>query len=140
MRGTLIALQTIRDHQKREAWLEYLDAEHQRSAQEARLEALNAEVDAARADAAEESACWMAQRHSWCLQMEMRRRSEQRQLDQHTVEAERRRESLEDARVQARIVDLVIEHAETSAASERRRAEMRRNDEIGTQSWWRRCG
>ncbi|MEL6348725.1 MAG: flagellar FliJ family protein, partial [Myxococcota bacterium] len=140
MRGTLIALPSIRDHQKRVAGLEYMEAEHQRTAQEAHLNALDEEVAAVRIGADEEDACWMAQRQSWCLQMEMRRRTEQRQLDQRTAEAERRRETLEAARQQARIVELVIEHAEDAAAAEARRAEQRRNNEIGMQGWWRRCG
>ncbi len=141
MRGVLVALQSIREHEKRRAWRDLVDAERARDEQEARLESLQDEVSSAREAGDEgESAMWLAQRQSWCLQMEMRRRYEARRLLERVETAEERRGMLETARQKARTVELVIEQVQLEEDIEGRRVEARQNDEIASQRWWRRCG
>ena len=140
MRGALVALQSIREHQKREKWLDFVEAERVRAQQEEQLAQLTARMESVRAGQESEEAGWLAQRQSWCLQMEMRRRNEQRTLETHTRTAEERRGHLEHARREARIVELFIEQHDERAAAEARRAESSFNDELGAQRWWRQCG
>ena len=140
MKGLLFRLQSIRELEKKQAWMDLVESERLRDEQEAHLEALESEVSAARVSEGEEQACWAAQRQSYCLRMEMQRRHAEKTLTERTREREVRRKKLEHARQQARIVELVLERVEIDEAVEVRRQETRANDEIGTMNWWRKCG
>lgn len=140
MTDTLIALHTIRKMQQEKKRRAFSAARRERDAHQARLNELNAQVDAIRGGETAEEAHWVAQRQSWCLQMEMRRRAEQRQLDTHNEETERRRLELQSARRDEQIVELVIEEAQQAALVELRRSEERSNNELASQRWWRKCG
>lgn len=140
MKGVLSRLQSIRELEKKQAWLELVESERLREEQRAHLAALESEVNAARTVEDTEEAGWAAHRQSWCLQMEMRRRQAEQTLAERTRKREDDRGKLESARREARIVELVLERIETEEAAERRRLETKSNDEIGTMSWWRACG
>jgi flagellar export protein FliJ len=137
MKGILSRLQSIREIKKKQAWMDLVEAERLREQQHAHLQALESEVAASRDVDEEEQACWEAQRHSWCLQMEMKRRLAEQTLVKYTTEREERRSVLEAARREVRIVELVLERIELEEAAEERRQEIRDNDEIATISWCR---
>ncbi|MDG1481679.1 MAG: hypothetical protein P8R54_18940 [Myxococcota bacterium] len=140
MKGVLSRLQSIRELKKKQAWLELIESERLREEQYTHLTALEAEVAAVRTVADIEEAGWAAYRHSWCLQMEMRRRRAEESLAERTKKREDDRVLLESARREARTIGLVLERIERDEAIEARREEGRRNDEIGTMSWWRVSG
>lgn len=140
MKGVLTRLQGLRELEKKKAWLDKVEAERQRDEQQQRLDAMAAEVHAIRQETDEEEAHWAAQRQSWCLQMEMRRRREEETLSTYAATHQECLERLEDARRRARIVELVLERIESDELAEERRQETRNNDEIGSMSWWRECG
>lgn len=140
MTDTLLALHSIRKMQQEKKRRAFSAARRERDAHQARMDAVRAKVDAIRGGAEAEEAHWVAQRQSWCLQMEMRRRAQQRQLDTHNAETERRRLELQTARKDEQIVEMVIEEAQQEALIELRRDEERANNELASQRWWRKCG
>jgi flagellar export protein FliJ len=140
MTDPLTALHTIRKMQQEKKRRAFAEAQRVRDAQQAKLEAMSERVDAARSSEAGEEAHWVAQRQSWCLQMEMRRRAEHKQLENHSEEAERRRAELQSASRDEQKVEVVVEEAHQAAAIELRRGEERQNNELASQGWWRKCG
>ena len=137
MKGILSRLQSIREIKKKQAWMDLVEAERLREDQQAHLQALESEVAESRNIGDEAQACWEAHRHSWSLQMEMKRRLAEQTLAKYTTDREERRALLEAARREVRIVELVLERIESEEAAEERRQEIRDNDEIGTMSWCR---
>jgi flagellar export protein FliJ len=140
MSHPLSMLHTIRKMQQERKRRAFSAAKRVRDAQEERLNALVEAVDTIRDGDDSESAHWVAQRQSWCLQMEMRRRKEQRQLDKHSAEAEQKHQELQAASKDEQIVDLIFSEYKQAAALEQRREEERLNNELAAQGWWRQCG
>ena len=140
MSHPLSMLHTIRKMQQERKRRAFSAAKRTRDAQEERLNALVEEVNTIRDGGDSEEAHWIAQRQSWCLQMEMRRRREQHQLDKDTAEAEQKHQELQAASKDEQIVDLIVNEYKQAAALEQRREEERLNNELASQGWWRQCG
>jgi len=140
MTDTLITLHTIRKMQQEKKRRAFSAAKRVRDAQQARLDEIAEQVETTRDGCDGESAHWIAQRQNWYLQMEMRRRAEQRQLDTHNAEAARRHAELKAATRDEQMVNLVIGEFNQAAAIEQRRSEERETNELASQGWWRKCG
>lgn len=140
MKGLLIRLKNLKELEKKRAWAEVVEAERERDEVQERLDALSAEVNAARQTCDQEEAHWAAQRQSWCLRRELERRRQAQVLQRCEAEHQARQDKLEEARQRVEIVEKVIERIECEERIEERRQEIRDNDEIGSMAWWRACG
>lgn len=140
MSDPLQALHSIRKMQQEKRRRAFVEARRVRDEQQARLDALVEEVNTIRGEEAFEEAHWVAQRDRWCLQMEMRRRREQRELDTHNAETERCRQDLATARREEQIIEVVIDEIHQTEMVEQKRQEERKFNELAAQGWWRECG
>jgi flagellar export protein FliJ len=136
MSRTLDALLRIREHGKRNARLQLLEAEAARADQEAAIEQTLHRVAIARRTADEDPAA-MARYHAFRLRMEMVQRRQEQELMSRERQVSRAREDLRDAARESRVVELVIENRDRAEAEEARRSETALMNELGVQAWWR---
>jgi len=140
MSGIIQAVQKLRDLRKKEARLSFLSAEQEMLAQKKTVTELNELARKARQVAVEDDAGWIAHRHSWSLQLELRRRTEMATLSEHQKTTEHLRTVLEVARRDAGVIERYSELKDERAQVDEKRREAKVNDGIGTQQWWRQCG
>jgi flagellar biosynthesis chaperone FliJ len=138
MRDALAVLHRIRNHRKKGAEKEFMNAERARLAQEARVDEISQSVARSReADRGQDEAGWVAQAQAWRLKMELALRRERGRLSEVTQEVNKRQDRLASATRQARVVEKVIERIDDRTSDEARRREVRRLDDLGTSRWRR---
>jgi flagellar biosynthesis chaperone FliJ len=138
MRDALAVLHRIRNHRKKGAEKEFMNAERARLAQEARVDEISQSVARSReADRGQDEAGWVAQAQAWRLKMELALRRERGRLSEVTQEVNKRQDRLASATRQARVVEKVIERIDDRTSDEARRREARRLDDLGTSRWRR---
>ena len=136
MNRTLEALLRIREHGKRNARLQLVEAESARIDQEKAISQTRHRVDVARRSAEDDPAS-MARYHAFRLRMEMVQRRQEQELMSRERQVTQRRDDLRHAARDSRVVELVIENRERAALEQARRDEGALMNELGVQAWWR---
>ncbi|MCP4804263.1 MAG: hypothetical protein GY913_23365 [Proteobacteria bacterium] len=134
---TLERIRRLREHDKRRARLDLVQAERRHQAQRDRLDAVDARVQQARADAPEGDAAELALYHAFRLRMEMVGRREQDFLNETGRIVDERRDVVVVKAREAEVVALLQEAQEEEAALEERRDEENDLAEMAVQTWAR---
>jgi uncharacterized FlgJ-related protein len=141
MRDALSVLQRIRNHRKKGAENAFSKAERARQDQEALVKTMAESVEKSRQEAdAEDEACWVAQAQAWRLKMEVQIRREEAHLADRVEEVQDRRQILTRANRDHRVVEIALENIDERQATQRKKAETRRLDAMGTTRWRRKEG
>jgi hypothetical protein len=139
MRDALAVLHRIRNHRKKGAEKDFMQAERVRVQQQARVDEITESVARSRdSDRTEDDAGWVAQAQAWRLKMEVALRRERGRLAECHQEVVKRQDRLATATRQARVVEKVIERIDDRASEAERRRESKRLDAMGSAGWRRK--
>lgn len=134
---TLERIRRLREHDKRRARLDLLQAERRHQAQRERLDAVEARVEKARREAPEGDAAELALYHAFRLRMEMVGRREQDFLSETGRIVDERRDVVTEKAREAEVVKLLQEARDEEAAYEERRDEEKDLAQLAVDGWHR---
>jgi hypothetical protein len=139
MRDTLSVLERIRQHRKKGAENDFVEAERARDVQETVVSEMEEVISESRNnDRHDDEACWVAQAAAWRLKMEMRLRTEKGRLVEREGVSEDRQKDLAHASREHRVVERIIEINNERRKVDKRRKEGRKLDAMGTSRWHRK--
>ena len=128
----------LKRHREQETKVGLAVAEKSRSACRERLLETYQIIRTSKESAIENDPVSIQQVHAYVLRMEMRRRMQEVELNEHHKVVDARREALVEAKREKRTYEMLLENREARRAKELRDKEQKFLDESGAQARWRR--